>query len=77
MDPERRRALTHQAARALLVDKGVIPIVFLKNTWAGWRDRVTYRQVSNDIRNPATGDTENPATPVMLMPRPEPVRHWF
>jgi hypothetical protein len=35
------------------------------------------RLLSNDIRNPATGDTENPATPVMLMPRPEPVRHWI
>src|SRR5687767_7709557 len=30
--------------------------------------------LSNDIRNPATGDTENPATPVMLMPRPGRVR---
>jgi len=33
--------------------------------------------VSNDIRNPATGDTENPATPVILIPRPEPVRRWI
>ena len=32
--------------------------------------------VSNDIRNPAAGDIENPATPVTLMPRPEPVRCW-
>jgi hypothetical protein len=30
--------------------------------------------LSNDIRNPAAGDTGNPATPVTLMPRPEPVR---
>jgi DNA replication protein DnaC len=37
----------------------------------------SYRLLSNDIRNPATGDIENPATPVMLMPRPEPVRHWI
>ncbi len=32
--------------------------------------------LSNDIRNPAAGDIENPATPVTLMPRPEPVRCW-
>jgi hypothetical protein len=31
------------------------------------------RQVSSDIRNPATGDIENPATTVTLMPRPGPV----
>jgi DNA topoisomerase III len=30
--------------------------------------------VSSDIRNPATGDIENPATFVTLMPRPAPVR---
>ena len=40
MDEERRRELTHQAARALLEDKGVIPVIFLRNTWAGRRDRV-------------------------------------
>ena len=34
-------------------------------------------KVSNDIRNPAASDIENPATPVTLMPRPEPVRHWI
>ena len=28
--------------------------------------------LSNDIRNPASGDTENPATPVTPVPRPEP-----
>ncbi len=32
--------------------------------------------VSSDVRNPATGDTENPATPVMLMHRPGPVPCW-
>ena len=43
MDAERREALVHQAARALLEDKGVLPVIFLKNTWAGRRDRVLYR----------------------------------
>ena len=33
--------------------------------------------LSNDIRNPAAGDIENPATPVTLMPRPEPGRWWI
>jgi len=33
--------------------------------------------LSSDIRNPATGDIENPATLVMLMPRPVPVRLWI
>jgi peptide/nickel transport system substrate-binding protein len=42
MDPERRQVLTHQAARALLDDKGVLPVIFLRNTWAGRRDRVVY-----------------------------------
>ncbi len=42
MDEEKREALTHQAARALLEDKGVLPIIYLKNTWAGRRDRVVY-----------------------------------
>jgi peptide/nickel transport system substrate-binding protein len=42
MDPERRQVLTHQAARALLEDKGVLPVIFLRNTWAGRRDRVVY-----------------------------------
>ena len=31
-----------QAARALQEDKGVIPVIFLRNTWAGRRDRVVY-----------------------------------
>ena len=33
--------------------------------------------VSNDIRNPATGDTENPATSITPMRQPEPVRCWI
>jgi hypothetical protein len=32
--------------------------------------------LSNDIRNPASGDTENPTIPVTPTPRPEPVRCW-
>ncbi|MBV1797637.1 ABC transporter substrate-binding protein [Siccirubricoccus sp. G192] len=42
MDPERREALTQQAARALLEDKGVVPVIFLRNTWATRRDRVVF-----------------------------------
>jgi peptide/nickel transport system substrate-binding protein len=42
MDPERRQVLTQEAARALLEDKGVLPIIHLRNTWAGRRDRVVY-----------------------------------
>ena len=42
MDPERRQALTQQAMRALLEDKGVLPVIFLRNVWAGRRDRVVY-----------------------------------
>ncbi|MBL6080000.1 ABC transporter substrate-binding protein [Belnapia sp. T18] len=42
MDPERREILTQQAAQALLEDKGVLPIIFLRNTWAARRDKVTY-----------------------------------
>lgn len=57
MDPERREILTHQAARALLEDKGVIPIVFLKNAWAGWRNRVTYHQ---DVFNRTTAQSTRP-----------------
>ena len=34
------------------------------------------QNLSSDIRNPAAGDTENPATPIMLMPRPKPVWCW-
>lgn len=35
------------------------------------------RLVSSDIRNPAGGDIENPATLVTLMLRPAPVRWWI
>ena len=42
MDPERREVLTQQAAQALLDDKGLLPILFLRNIWAGKRDRVVY-----------------------------------
>jgi len=42
MDEERRRALTQDAMRALMDDKGVIPVIVLKNAWAGRRDRVVY-----------------------------------
>ncbi len=35
-----------------------------------------FLHLSNDIRNPATGDIENPATSVTLMPRPAPGRCW-
>jgi len=42
MDNERRQALTQQAGRELLDDKGVLPIINLRNTWAGRRDRVVY-----------------------------------
>ena len=42
MNPDRRATLTQQAARELLEDKGVLPIIFLRNAWAGRRDRVVY-----------------------------------
>ncbi len=42
MDDARRRELTHQAARELREDMGVIPVIFLRNTWAGRADRVVY-----------------------------------
>jgi peptide/nickel transport system substrate-binding protein len=42
MDEERRKALTREAARALLEDKGLIPVINLRNSWAGRRDRVVY-----------------------------------
>ena len=58
MEPERREALTHQAARALLEDKGVIPVIFLKNSWAGRRDRVVYRP---DAYNRTTAQLTRPA----------------
>jgi peptide/nickel transport system substrate-binding protein len=43
LDAERRGVLVHRAARALLEDKGVLPVIFLMNAWAGRRDRVVYR----------------------------------
>jgi peptide/nickel transport system substrate-binding protein len=42
MDDERRRALTHEAIRATMLDLPVIPVVYLRNSWAGRRDRVIY-----------------------------------
>lgn len=42
MDPAKREALTHQAGRALLEDKGVLPVIILRNTWATRRDRVVF-----------------------------------
>jgi len=42
MDDERRRELTHIAARELREDHGVIPLIVLRNVWAGRRDRVVY-----------------------------------
>ncbi len=40
---ERRAASTRRPARALLEVEGVLPVIALKNTWAGWRDRVACR----------------------------------
>ena len=42
MDEEKRRALTHEAIRAMMEDKAVIPVVFLRYAWAARRDRLTY-----------------------------------
>ncbi|WP_165839054.1 ABC transporter substrate-binding protein [Roseicella frigidaeris] len=42
MDEAKRKALTQQASRALLEDMGVIPVINLRNVWAGRRDRVVY-----------------------------------
>ncbi|MBY0333387.1 MAG: ABC transporter substrate-binding protein [Acetobacteraceae bacterium] len=42
MDEERRRALTHQAMRAVVEDHAVIPVVVLRYSWAGRRDRVVW-----------------------------------
>jgi len=52
MDEARRRDLTQQAARALLEDKGVIPVVNLRNTWAGRRDRVVYDPSPGNLTQP-------------------------
>jgi peptide/nickel transport system substrate-binding protein len=42
MDAEQRTALIAQAQRALVEDKGLIPVLYLRNNWAGRRDRVRY-----------------------------------
>ncbi len=42
MDEERRNALTAQAMRAATEDLGVIPVHYLRNNWAGQRNRVRY-----------------------------------
>ena len=39
--------------------------------------QIGWSYLSSDIRNPAVGDIENPATLVTLMPRPAPVRWWI
>ncbi len=52
MDEDRRRALTQQAARVLLEDKGVIPVIVLKNSWAGRRDRVVYDPSPSNVTEP-------------------------
>ncbi len=39
---------------------------------AAWIEKQT--GLSNDIRNPSGGATENPSTPAILTPRPEPAR---
>ena len=40
--PARRVALTAQAMRALVEDHGLIPILSVRNTWAGRRDKLRY-----------------------------------
>jgi ABC-type transport system substrate-binding protein len=42
MDPTRRNALTAQAMRIGIEDGGVIPIFYLKVSWAGLRNKVKY-----------------------------------
>ncbi|HEV7457397.1 MAG TPA: ABC transporter substrate-binding protein [Roseococcus sp.] len=42
MDEARRTALTQQAMRALTSDLGIIPVHYLRNNWAGLRNRVRY-----------------------------------
>jgi peptide/nickel transport system substrate-binding protein len=43
MDRSGARRWCTKPARALLEDKGVVPVIFLRNTWAGRRDRVAYQ----------------------------------
>ena len=52
MDDDRRRALTQQAMQALLDDKGLIPVINLKNAWAGRRDRVVYDPSPPNVTEP-------------------------
>jgi len=52
MDEDRRRALTQQAMQALLDDKGLIPVINLKNAWAGRRDRVVYDPSPPNVTEP-------------------------
>ena len=42
MDEGRRRDLTQQAMRMVIEEFPVLPIIHLRNAWAGRRDRVTY-----------------------------------
>ena len=42
MDNERRQILTQQAMRMVLEEMPVLPIIHLRNAWAGRRDRVVY-----------------------------------
>ena len=42
MDNEQRQILTQQAMRMVLEELPVLPIIHLRNTWAGRRDRVVY-----------------------------------
>ena len=52
MDEEKRKALTQQAMAALLEDKGVIPVIVLKNSWAMRRDRVVYEPSPPNMTEP-------------------------
>jgi peptide/nickel transport system substrate-binding protein len=52
MDDEQRKALTQQAMQALLEDKGVIPVIVLKNSWAARRDRVVYEPSPPNMTEP-------------------------
>ncbi len=42
MDEERRQVLTQQAMRLVIEEMPVIPVIHLRNAWAGRRDRVVY-----------------------------------
>ena len=64
-------AVAERYARSDRVERGRILDGFVAVTG---HHRKHAMRLSNDIRNPAAGDTGNPATAVILMPRPEPVR---